>query len=434
MHRLTASAASPAQATAIELVVLTTPLNTRYTMQFKNLSLAALAAALVSAQNDTSMMNLTALIAGNSNLTGLATLLSSYPDAAAGLANATNITLFAPNNQAVQAAQSVLGSAQGNVNDLVTALLSYHVLQGTVFAENITETPAFPSTTLNNTQYSNVTGGQVVEARLRDGNAQIISGLKHASNVTEANLAFSGGVVHVIDNILQIPGSFSSVAQNANLTALLGAVNTTNLTSTLDGASDITIFAPSNSAFQAIGSAAANLTAEQATAILTYHVINGTIAYSSSLSNASIPTLGGGNVTVTIDNGTVFINSARVVNPDILFAGGVIHIIDSVLNPMNNATGNDTQSEPATAFSGATSFTVVPFTSGVPTPTTTIVDLVTSTTQVAVSYTSVVPAGGSAAATGGVEGSSSSSAGAAMQTGAVGAAALFGGAALLANL
>jgi hypothetical protein len=237
--------------------------------------------------------------------------------------------------------------------------------------------------------------------------------------------------------VLTIPPALGEVAEAANLTALLGALQATNLTSTVADLKDLTIFAPSNSAFQNIASAAANLTTEQATQILEYHVINGTIAYSSSLRNTSIPTLGGGNVTVTIENGTVFINSARVVNPDILYAGGVIHVIDAVLNPNNTAAGNSTETGPATAYSGAMSGSAVPFTSGVPTPTTTIVDLVTSTTNVAADYTSVMAAGGAAASSGPVGsagGSSSSSAGGARATGAVGAAALFGGAAFLANM
>ncbi|KAK0945932.1 hypothetical protein LTR29_002512 [Friedmanniomyces endolithicus] len=400
-------------------------------MQIKTILPVVLAAA-VSAQNAT--MNLTSLISSNSNLTGLATLLNTYPNAAAGLANATNVTLFAPSNQALQAVESVLGSANGNTNALVAALLSYHTLQGIYYASNISSTPQFPHSMLNNTLYSNVTGGQVVECRLEGSTAEIISGLKSIANVTQANLNFTGGVVHVIDSVLQIPGNFSSVAENANLTALLGAVNATNLTSTLDEASDITIFAPSNSAFQNIASALGNITAAQAAAVLEYHVINGTIAYSSSLANTTIKTLGGANLTITIENGTVFVNSARVVNADILMTGGVMHIIDSVLNPNNTAAANATQSGAATAYSGASSGTAVPFTSGVPTPTTTIVDLVTSTAQVAASYSSVVAAGGSGASTAGAGGKTSSAGAAAMQTGAMGAAALFGGAAFFANV
>jgi len=164
-------------------------------MQIKTILPVVLAAA-VSAQNAT--MNLTSLISSNSNLTGLATLLNTYPNAAAGLANATNVTLFAPSNQALQAVESVLGSANGNTNALVAALLSYHTLQGIYYASNISSTPQFPHSMLNNTLYSNVTGGQVVECRLEGSTAEIISGLKSIANVTQANLNFTGGVVHVI--------------------------------------------------------------------------------------------------------------------------------------------------------------------------------------------------------------------------------------------
>jgi uncharacterized surface protein with fasciclin (FAS1) repeats len=65
------------------------------------------------------------------------------------------------------------------------------------------------------------------------------------------------------------------------------------------------------------------------TSILTYHVVNGTVGYSSDLKNGtSLMTLEGGNVTITIMNGTVFVNDAKVVVPNVLVAGGVVHVID----------------------------------------------------------------------------------------------------------
>jgi uncharacterized surface protein with fasciclin (FAS1) repeats len=156
-------------------------------MQFKHIVPATLAVVAVSAQsNDTSSMNLTSLIASNSNLTGLATLLNSYPDVASSLANATNVTLFAPNNDALNAVSSVLASQGGNSGDFVQALLSYHVLSGMIYAANISSTPAFPHTTLNNTAYSNVTGGQVIEAVVNGDAVEIVSGLKSVANVTQA--------------------------------------------------------------------------------------------------------------------------------------------------------------------------------------------------------------------------------------------------------
>ena len=139
---------------------------------------------------------------------------------------------------------------------------------------------------------------------------------------------FTGGVVHVIDTVLTIPESDAATAIAANLTSLAGALTTANLVSTVDDLHDVTIFAPSNAAFQAIGSAVGSLSTSQLTSILEYHVINGTVGYSSGLTNTTLKTVGGGSVTITIENGTVFVNSAKVIVPNVLVANGVVHVID----------------------------------------------------------------------------------------------------------
>lgn len=77
--------------------------------------------------------------------------------------------------------------------------------------------------------------------------------------------------MHVIDRVLSIPQNVSYTAQQAGLSALVGALTRTKLAAVLDEAKDVTIFAPSNAAFQAIGSATANLTAGQLASILQYH-------------------------------------------------------------------------------------------------------------------------------------------------------------------
>jgi uncharacterized surface protein with fasciclin (FAS1) repeats len=69
---------------------------------------------------------------------------------------------------------------------MVQAILTYHVLAGTVYASAITETPAFAHTLLNNTAYTNVTDGQVVEVQLDSDKVIITSGLKLESEVVQA--------------------------------------------------------------------------------------------------------------------------------------------------------------------------------------------------------------------------------------------------------
>jgi len=416
----------------------------RLAMQLKQTIPIALTAALAYAQDDSDsgssgMTNLTALLSSTDSLSSLNDLVGNYPDFAATLASWENVTILAPSNDALE---TLMNSDAGSMLDndqFVQSLLRYHVLQSTVYASDITQTPVFAPTYLNSSMYSNVTGGQVVEARLEDDEVQFVSGLKQVSTVAQPNVNYTNGVVHIIDEVLMIPGNLTSTAQNANLTAFLGAAQNASVASTLLGAEDLTIFAPSNAAFQDIGSLTSNLTMDQLANILSYHVIEGTVAYSSDLSNTSLTTLQGDDVEITIANGSVMVNNATVTNANILFAGGVIHVIDQVLNPnqmSSNSSSNSSDSD--NAFGATSTASEVPFTSGQPTPTTTITELVTSTSQVIVSQT---PTGGAGSADSdssdsNSDSSSSSTDGAwiAKPTGAMGAAALFGGAAFLAGM
>jgi uncharacterized surface protein with fasciclin (FAS1) repeats len=122
----------------------------------------------------------------------------------------------------------------------------------------------------------------------------------------------------------------SDTLSAAGLTSLRGALNATNLVSTVNNTPNITIFAPTNAALQAIGGGLANLTSEQTKDVLTYHVVAGTLGYSSGLKNGTVlKAVNGKDLTITINDGKVFVNSARVVTTDVLIANGVVHVIDA---------------------------------------------------------------------------------------------------------
>jgi len=384
-------------------------------MQLKHITLAALLGA---AHAQTQSLNAT--LAGNNDTSGLATLLALYPDISQSLNGASDITILAPSNQALSA---LLNSSAGQMLSknpgAIQAILQYHVLNGTHPASSITNTSSFIPSLLTNASYTNVTGGQVVEAVKIGNETTFFSGLLQNATVTHADLNFTGGVIHVIDALLTLPSNISDSATAANLTALNGALNATNLTNTVNEAHDVTIFAPNNNAFQSIGSALTTMSMDELTGILAYHVISGSqVGYSSTLTNGtSLKTVQGGNVTIRVENGTIFVNSAKVLTPNILVANGVVHIIDNVLNPNNtSAAPNTSATAGSPAYTSASKVSDVPFTSGQPTPTTTI---------------NPTSAGAGPASTR----VSSSSKGAAvpMKTGAVGAAALFGAGAALLN-
>jgi uncharacterized surface protein with fasciclin (FAS1) repeats len=350
-----------------------------------------------------------ALASQNASLSTLNSLLATQPGIVSALSNATDITILAPSNQALAAFLNSSAGAEAATNPSEVAnLLTYHVLTGTYPASAFTNTSQFIPTLLTNTSYANVTGGQRVEARLNGNSVEIITGLLSVSTVTTANVNFTGGVIHIIDRVLTIPESDSATAVAANLTSLAGALTKANLVTTVDDLSDVTIFAPSNAAFSAIGSALGNLSTAQLESILTYHVVKGTVGYSTTLTNTTLTTVNGEKVTITIENGNVYVNSAKVITPDVLVANGVVHVIDSVLNP-NNTSAAPNPGTTSVAFSGASSVSTAPFTSGI------------------VQSTAI-----SSSATAAAKSSSSSGvAAAAVQTGAIGMGALFGGAALV---
>ncbi|KAI9787939.1 MAG: hypothetical protein M1816_007339 [Peltula sp. TS41687] len=382
-------------------------------MQFKLLSLVALLSVAVSAQN------LTSVLTSDPQLSNLTSYVQLFPDLLQQLAQATNITILAPSNEAFNKLMSSSAGAAIQANDTaaIQALLSYHVLSGIYPASSIGSTPAFVPSLLNNPRFSSVTGGQKVEAVKKGDTVTFTSGLRMTSNVTKADLNFTGGVIHVINNVLTVPQNISSTAVAANLTAVAGALESAGLVEALDTGKDLTIFAPNNEAFQRIGSALPNLTTQQLAQILAYHVVNGTVAYSSTLMNQTVRSENGQELRITVAGGSVFVNSAKVVLADVLVANGVVHVIDNVLNPnMTNALPNPSQSTQSVAYSGASSTTAVPFTSGVPTASSTVGGAMNPTASSQSSASS----------------STSSAAAAPMKTGGMGMAALLGaGAAMI---
>jgi uncharacterized surface protein with fasciclin (FAS1) repeats len=135
--------------------------------------------------------SLSSLLSGNSELSGLASLINSRPEIASALTSASNITILAPNNAAISA---LLNSSAGLANNsaAVDALLQYHVLTGIHNAAQVTNTSVFLPSLLTNPQYANVTGGQRVQALRRNNNVTIISGLLNNSTVVTADANFTG--------------------------------------------------------------------------------------------------------------------------------------------------------------------------------------------------------------------------------------------------
>jgi uncharacterized surface protein with fasciclin (FAS1) repeats len=144
-------------------------------------------------------------------------------------------------------------------------------------------------------------------------------------------------------------GSFASMADdpaataasnNPELSTVVAAVQAAGLVDTLNGEGPFTIFAPANSAFEAIP--AEDLDALLAdpmgdlTSILTLHVVAGQRLSSEDLAAVgSVGTVNGEEITVAADGSALSVNGgqATVVCADVPTANATVHIIDGVLLP-----------------------------------------------------------------------------------------------------
>ena len=123
---------------------------------------------------------------------------------------------------------------------------------------------------------------------------------------------------------------------NPDFSILVEAVTKADLAGALSADGPFTVFAPTNEAFEALFQELGvdgieDLSKEQLTPILTYHVVSGKVM-SSDLSNTSVATLNGKKIEVKLAD-DVHINDSKVVAADISGNNGVVHVIDKVLIP-----------------------------------------------------------------------------------------------------
>ena len=129
---------------------------------------------------------------------------------------------------------------------------------------------------------------------------------------------------------------------NPDFSTLVAAVVKANLVDALDGPKRVSVFAPTNAAFDALaaqlgfadGMALVNgLTAEQLTPILLYHVTNGNRAANTLFPPQAVRMLSGDHAQTSIENGVRMIDGRTIIATNIRASNGFIHVIDGVLLP-----------------------------------------------------------------------------------------------------
>ena len=150
--------------------------------------------------------------------------------------------------------------------------------------------------------------------------------MKNYFAITALSLAaFSAQAKDLVDTAVDA-GQFKTLA---------AALDKAGLVPTLKGKGPFTVFAPNDAAFAKVPKGDLDaLLADKAklTAVLTYHVVPGTVM-AKDVKSGKVKTVQGSELTLAASGGGVMVDNAQVVKADIVADNGVIHVIDSVVIP-----------------------------------------------------------------------------------------------------
>lgn len=266
--------------------------------------------------------NLAEVLASDSNFS---TLVSIVSEELLSVLENDELTVFAPTNAAFE---DIPSEVLENLTDQdIQMIITYHLVEGTISAANVPE-------------QGDVETLQGEYILVQSHNGVIING---SSDVVEADIFASNGVVHGINEVL-LPSDIRKALGANNIVdlaeeaggfeTLLGAIESAGLTTTLQFLGPFTAFAPNDDAFGNLPAGTLeNLTDEQLISILTYHVMNGTVLSTDLTDEQSPASLQGDPLFIAVNDQVVVNRAANVYAADLEGTNGVIHAVDEVLFP-----------------------------------------------------------------------------------------------------
>ena len=252
-------------------------------------------------------------------------------------------TVFAPTDEAFNELPD--GTISTLLNEdgrrTLSGILTYHVVQGAVFAGDLPERRIEVKTLAGDTL--------VVE---RDGDEVTVNG----TPVLAADVKARNGVVHVIGRVLSPddkpqPTHSTSVASQSigellddvgELSTLRAAVRAAGFSDSVRTGGPYTVLAPTNEAFDALPDGTLNTllqhsNVEDLRSVLRLHFIGSEATAQQAVAAGEVESRNGADLQFVLENGQLFVegpsNRAKVIRTDIDANNGIVHVIDTVLLP-----------------------------------------------------------------------------------------------------
>ena len=258
------------------------------------------------------------------------------------LSGAGPFTIFAPTNDAfVELLNSNpdWNSLDDIPVDVLTTVLTYHVVSGDVRSTDLT------------TGYVSTVSTSAFDGAMKSMYISTEDGVKinGGTSVTGADNVVSNGVIHVVDKVILPANIVTFATSNPMFSSLVAALTRSDLSvdfvGALSGEGPLTVFAPTNDAFQALLDSNADwnslndIPASVLESVLLYHVTSAGNVRSTDLSDGqSVPTLLADNsFNINLSGATPAINAtmnnANIIATDVQAVNGVVHVIDTVILP-----------------------------------------------------------------------------------------------------
>jgi uncharacterized surface protein with fasciclin (FAS1) repeats len=144
--------------------------------------------------------------------------------------------------------------------------------------------------------------------------------------------------------VATVPVADGTIVETAvaagNFKTLVAAVQAAELVDTLNGKGPFTVFAPTDEAFAKLPKGTLEMLLKpenkaKLAAILTYHVVPGSVKAADVVKLKNAATVQGQRVDIKVNAGKVMVDGANVVATDVACSNGVIHVIDTVILPVD---------------------------------------------------------------------------------------------------
>ncbi|QGG96341.1 fasciclin domain-containing protein [Actinomarinicola tropica] len=236
--------------------------------------------------------------------------------------------------------------SRAEIQQLLADILSYHVVEGTYLAADLEGQGS-----LTSLEGSDLELGSREEEPANEGDEPTTVPTVDGADISATDLRATNGVVHTIDSLLipedrqealdalvaSIPVTtdvVSTLQSTGDHGELIAAVQQAGLAQDLVDAGALTLFAPTDAAFQALSpeQRAALSDPEVLASVLGFHGVPQTITTADVANREQVSTLEGQDILIVKDGDTYTVEDVTI-DESIVTTNGVVHVIGEILVP-----------------------------------------------------------------------------------------------------